>query len=306
MTTQLTAEEREALLEQRDALTAEAKANWGDPQWRAAMAQAITDAIYWGFTHEDLLGLMTTVETTDEGGRIFVKETRGLRAFWTARGAYIEASTLHSEVFEMKPDPIGFHVYEFDQKLRNNFGETQQTLIDLGIERLSAEVNLRMLRLFEAAVPIGSAQYVSGAGVSLTAVDDAIDQVIDESRDQTITIVGRRTMVGQIATQIGTNTMFLPNTNEEILRTGVLGTYRGAQIAYLTNWKDDQDVSFFPANEMFVIGRDASKAGFWGGLENMEWTDNNWYWHYIAKREFGAIVHRPERLRRIVDTTKTP
>jgi hypothetical protein len=56
-----------------------------------------------------------------------------------------------------------------------------------------------------------------------------------------------------------------------------------------------------------VLGRDASKFAFWGGMLSKEWTEqDNWYWHYIARRDFGGVVHRPDRARRIVDTSITP
>jgi hypothetical protein len=305
-----TTEERAALKAKIDKLNAEARENWYDPAWRRLMAQAITETILVGFEHENLLQLLTTVENAPFDGRVMVKETKGLRAFWTSRGGYIEASTLRSEIMEIPRDTIGFHVYEFEDKLRTNFAETQSTLIDLGIERMDAEVNLRLLSLMQAAIPSTSDYYISGAGVSLPALNLALREVADETRDQgQITIVGRRTMVDKIIDELttGNYAAFLPQTNEDLLRRGVLGTYRGARIVSLRNFKDDENVSFFPANEMFVVANDASKFAFWGGLLSKEWTeDDNWYWHYIARRDFGGLVHRPERLRRIVDTSQAP
>jgi hypothetical protein len=31
--------------------------------------------------------------------------------------------------------------------------------------------------------------------------------------------------------------------------------------------------------------------------------DDNWYYHFIGKKDFGGTVHRPDRVRRIVDTS---
>jgi hypothetical protein len=304
-----TSEEREALKDLRDRVNAEAKANWDDPAWRRAMAQEMTETIYWGFDHENLLSLMSTVEDVGFDGRSFVAEVRGLRAFWVARGGTIEASGLHKEVMEIPRDTIGFHVSEFEDKLRTNFAETQSTLVQLGIERLDAEVNRRFLKLLQAAVPSGSS-YISGAGVSLTSLNTALRQVRDESKSYNVAIVGRATMTDQILDLLlGTSNNgsgFLPETNEQLIQRGVLGVYRGAKIVQLINWKDDVDTSFFPANEMYVIGTDASKMAFFGGLQSKEYTeDDNWYWHYLARRDFGGVVHRPERLRRIVDTSQS-
>lgn len=300
--------EREALLNKQEALTAEARENWHDPEWRRLMAQEITETIYWGFQHENLLQLMSQVEYLPFDGRSFVKEVRGMRAFWTARGGYIEASSIRSDVFEIQRDMIGFHVFEFEDKVENGFGETQSNLVNLGQQRLDAEVNLRALHLFEAAVPTSSPYCIEGNGVSLTALDTALNEVFDTSFDGHITIIGRRLMIGQIvdALAAGNYAGFLPATNEEILRTGVLGVYKGATLAYLKNYRDDEDVSFFPANEMWVVGRDASKFAYWATPKSREWTDEAWYWHYVTRQDFGGAVYRPDRLRRIIDDATAP
>jgi hypothetical protein len=304
-------QERTELRDRLRRINQNARDNWDDPQWRREMAAEMTETIYWGFEHENLLQLFAEVENADFDGRVLVKEVRGLRAFWVARGGYIEASTLHAEVVEVPRDTIGFHVYEFEDKLRTSFGETQSTLVDLGSQRMDAEVNLRALRLFQAAIPTTSPYYISGPGLALSAINTALREVRDASLADTVTIIGRATMTQQIVDAImgtGSNGAgFLPETNEQLLRTGVLGTYRGARIITLKNYLDDERKAFFPANELYVVGRDASKFAFWGGLLSKEFTEeDNWYWHYLARRDFGGIVHRPDRLRRIVDTSTAP
>ena len=301
-------EERKALREQIDKANAEAAEKWHDPQWRREMAQEMTETIYEGFEHENLLSLITEVENAPFDGRVFVKEVKGLRAFWVARGGHIEASTLKAQVMELPRDTIGFHVYEFEDKLITNFAETSSTLVDLGIQRLDAEVNKRVLALFQAAIPTSSANYVSSSGVSLATLNAALRNVRDESKVNEVAIVGRSTMTDQIMDELlGANNNgagFIPESNEDMVRRGVLGTYRGARIITLVNHKDDEDVSFWPANEMYVIGRDASKMAFWGGLMSKEYVeDDNWYWHFLARRDFGGVVHRPERARRYIDTS---
>lgn len=304
-----TPEERQQILETIQRANEEAGANWDNPQWRHEMAQEMTETIYEGFAHENLLSVFAEVENAPFGGRVFVKEVRGLRAFWVARGGYIEASTMRSDVMEIPRDTIGFHVYDFEDKLMTNFGETQANLIDLGIQRLDAEVNQRVLRLFQAAIPSNSDYYISGSGLSLSALNTALREVRDSSRQRQVTIIGRATMTDQIMDQlVGSNSYpaFLPNTNEELLRLGVLGTYRGAQVVTLTNYMDDTDASFWPANELYVVATDASKFAFWGGLMSKEFTEQDaWYWHYLARRDFGGVVHRPDRIRRIIDTSQS-
>jgi len=302
-----TDEERKQLIALRDRVNKEALEKWDDPRWRHEMAQQLTDTVYRGFEHENLLRLFADVENAPFDGRVFVRETRGLRAFWVARGGYIEASDMHTEVMEIPRDTIGFHVYEFEDKLRTNFAETQATLIRLAGQRMDAEVNLRVFALFQAAVPSTSPYYTSGAGLSLAALNTALREVREESNSFEVAIVGRITMTDQIIEELtanGTHTGFIPESNEAMLRRGVLGTYRGARIITLTNYDDDTRTPFFPANELWVIGPGSSKFAFWGGLLSKEYVEeDNWYWHYLARRDFGGVVIRPERLRRVVDTS---
>lgn len=305
------AEDRKAMQDLKDQVNREVAANWDDPQYRRELAAEMTETIYEGFTHTNLLSLMADVENAGFTDRVFVKEVRGLRAFWVARGGYIEASQMRSQVMELPRDTIGFHVFEFEDKLRTNFAETQATLVNLGIQRLDAEVNLRVIRLFQAAVPSGSDYYLSASGLQLADLNSALREVRDETKGFEVAIIGRSTMTEQINDLLlgtsGIGSGFLPETNEQLVRRGVLGTYRGARVITLTNYKDDEDISFFPANELYVVARDASKFAFWGGLLSKEFVEqDNWYWHYIARRDFGGVVHRPENLRRIVDTSIAP
>lgn len=307
----LDAEAKKELRAKVDLLNKTAVERWDDVSWRKEMAAEITETIYMGFDHENLLALMTTVVNAPFDGREFIKEIRGLRAFWVARGGYIEASTMRADVMEIPRDTIGFHVTEFEDKLLTNFAETQSTLIDLGIQRLDAEVNLRVLRLLQAAITNVSPYYLSASGLSLTTLNTALREVRDAARNPNgVVMVGRATMTDQIVDELLQNNTyagFLPTTNEDLLRRGVLGTYRNARIITLTNYLDDEDVAFFPANELYVIAPDASKFVFWGGMMSKEFSEqDNWYWHYLARRDFGGVVHRPDRIRRIVDTSITP
>lgn len=301
--------EAEALRQKIALLNEEAAKNFDDPAWRRERAQEMTETIYEGFQHENLLALMAEVENLPFTGRSFVKETRGLKAFWLSRGGYIEASYLHSEVMEIPRDIIGFHVTEFEEKLETNFAETAATLVDLAIQRMDAMVNQRVLSLFQAAIPDNThPSYVSGNGVSLAQLNAALAGVRDASKTRNVTILGRPTMTEQIMDELlgadHNGSGFIPATNEDMVRRGLLGTYRGANIVSLTNYTDENDVPFFPDNEMYIMSNDASKFAFWGGMKTKEFVEeDNWYWHFLGKKEFGGVVHRPDRLRRIIDTS---
>lgn len=302
-----TGEERAAARAKIEAANKDAAENWGNPEWHREMAAVLTETIFEGFRHENLLSLMTQVETVDRNDRITIREVRGLRVFWTAMGGYIEQSTLTSRVMELAKDIVGFHVSENEDKMEAQFTETSTDIVDLAIQQMDAAMNVRLISMFQRAIPTTSPYYVSGAGLSLPALNTALREVKDETELEMPAIIGRSTMTDQILDALTATGQFIPETNEQILRTGVLGVYRGARVITLKNFKNDAGRPFFPGNELYVVGRDASKFGFWGGLRTKEWVEQGgWYWHLMGRRLAGGALYRPERVRRIVDTSITP
>lgn len=282
---------------------AEARENWENPEWRREMAAVLTESIREGFDLESMFDTIVDLRRVGFDDRVILQEDTGLKVFYIAKGGHIEASSMVAETLEIPRDTLGFHVYEFEDKLRANFGESISTLRNLAVRRLDWGVQKALKLLVEAAIDSGAPQYISAAGVSQTALDQAIREVRDESLDGTVTVWGRGTMIDQIAGFTG----FADEALEEIRARGRLGTYRGANIVQTNNYKDEDGVSFMPANEMYVIGSNAGMFALYGGLLSKEYTEpDNWYWHYIGRQDFGGVLHRPERVRRFVDTNVTP
>jgi hypothetical protein len=98
-----------------------------------------------------------------------------------ARGGYIEASQMTRRDREIPRDMIGVHVFEFEDKFINNFTESAQTLRDLSIQRMDAEINRRVHTVLAEAIPSGSPFYVATPGLSKPALDNAIRAVQDAS-----------------------------------------------------------------------------------------------------------------------------
>lgn len=295
-----TPEENADRQEIMEAANQEARENWKDPQWRAEFAADLTESILQGFDYETLIDRWIVTERVGFNDRSFLRERGGLKAFYMARGGYIEASELTSEVTEMPRDMIGVHVSEFEDKFLTNFSESAQDLRDLSIRRMDAEVNRRVRTLLAEAIDSSSPYYTSASGLGKASLDGAISAVRDESKLGEITIVGRPTMTDQICDFDG----FGNETKEEIRRKGVLGVYRGATIVSLKNFKDEDGNAYIPANELWVLGRDAGKFVFYGGIQSKEFSElDNWYWHYLGRRDSGIMVHKPERARRIIDSS---
>jgi len=297
-----TAEDKRAHRQLMEAANLEAAENWDNQKWRQDFASELTESILLGFEYETLVDRWIDTEETDFNGRVFIREATGLKAFWMARGGYIEASQMVADVAEVPRDMIGVHVSDFEDKFVTNFTESAQTLRDLAVQRMDAEVNRRVHTVLTEAVPSGSPYYISAPGLSKAALDNAIRGVMDASRDGQVVIVGRPTMVDQITDFEG----FGVETLEEIRQKGVLGTYRGCDIVRLKNYKDEDGTPYLPSNELWVMSRDTGKFVFFGGLKSKEFEEpGNWYWHYLARRDVGILVHHPERARRVIDSNQS-
>lgn len=298
-----TPEERTAIRELTQRVNAEAKENWHNPEWRREMAAVLTESILEGFTYETFYDQIVNVERVGFDDRVILEEETGLKVFFVAKGGHIEASAMVSESMEIPRDTLGFHVYEFEDKMESNFAKNAATLRNLAVRRLDWGINKQIKNLVEAAIPNGNQYYISGAGLSQAALNQAIREVKDESMSDTVTIFGRSTMVDQITDFSG----FADEALEEIRNRGRLGTYRGANVVQVRNWKDEDGVSFIPANELYVMGQDAGMFAMYGGLKSKEYVEqDNWYWHYLGRQDFGGVVHHPEYVRRFVDTAITP
>jgi len=281
-----------------EAANAEAKENWDDPAWRREFAADLTESILLGFDYTTLVGQWLDTETTDFNGRIFIREATGLKAFYMARGGYIEASELSAEISEVPRDMIGIHVWDFEDKFLNSFAESAQDLRDLSIRRMDAEVNRRVYTVLKAA--LATSYTTTAAGISQTALDAAIAACQDESLEGNVTIVGRP----QVVNQIGNFDGFGNETLEELRRNGMFGQYKGCNIVTLKNYKDEDNVAYIPNNELWVVARDAGKFAFYGGLKSKEFMElDNWYWHYLSRRDTGVMVHHPERSRLLIDSS---
>jgi hypothetical protein len=296
-------EDRAKALELIEKVNAEARDNWSDPAWRREMAAVLTQSILEGFTFETFYDQIVRTERVGFNDRVFLEEETGLEVFYTAKGGHIEASAMVSEVMTLPRDTLGFHVYEFEDHMEAGFAKTAAQLRSLAVRRLDAGVHKELRLLVEAAIDSGSPYYISGASVSEAALKQAVREVRDESETGVVTIMGRSAMVDQITDFTG----YADEALEEIRKRGRLGVWRGASIVSIRNWKDQNGVSFAPANEMYVVADDSSMMALYGGIKTKEYVeDDNWYWHYIGRQDFGGVVHRPERIRRIVDTAITP
>lgn len=294
----------------KDAFNQEARERWHDPEFHRQVAADIEETVDYGFVWESLFPGYFNVETVGEFDRPTIRERRGLKVFYTSRGGYIEESQLRDEIWELPRDTMGFHISEHIDKLRANFADTIESLVGLGTQRLDAEVHRRVLSLMQAAVPSTASNYTNATtGITAAMLNTALSSVKDVLRPDgqgvpPITILGRAPVTDKIT---NFDYGFDPEANAEIRQRGRLGVYRGANLVTLHNYRDEENVAFMPANELWVFAGTVGKFVAYGGTQTKQWDENTVdYRHYRARKDFGGLVHHPEYAWRLVDGTVTP
>ena len=86
---------------------------------------------------------------------------------------------------------LGISAEKIENGIQNIFGKKGQEIIDLGIQRLDAEINRWVLSMFRAGIDVGNPNYHSASGLSLATVNAALASVRDASRTREVSIVGR-------------------------------------------------------------------------------------------------------------------
>lgn len=293
------------------ALDQEAKDHWYDPAWHREQAAILEDRFDYGFRFENLFGTYFEVREVGEFDVVTINERRGMQVFWTARGGYIEETQLKRERFDVPRDTVGFHVSEFEDKLRANYAESIEELTALGLQRLDAEVNRRMFNLLQASIPSSSPYYVNATtGMTKSDLDTALAEVGDAVQPNNgvvppITIVGRAAMINKISDVVtDAAALFDPSGTEEIRKMGRLGVYRGANVVQIHNYTDENDQSYIADNELWVFGGTVGVFAKYGGMKSKNWIENTVdYYHARTRMDAGGVVYAPQRARRIIDGT---
>lgn len=282
-----------------------------DKAWRNEIAQEVGREVYYGFDHMNMVDLVTETERLglNETATIDL-EIRGLTAFHIARGGVIEESTIHGETAYLPKDQIGIHIREHVDRIQTNFVPSVQKLVSLAPRRIDAEINRRVISTLQAAIPSSSAYYVSTANVTLTQVQTALDAVRNEVEPEAgdPVIIGRSAMLNKLrnATTNGLAfNYFMPSINEDQLRYGETpNTLFGARVLDVGNYRDENGRSYFPNNELWIVGRSAGKTAFYGTPRTTEWIeDEGEYWHWQTRLNYGVSIVRPSHARRIVDAS---
>lgn len=286
-----------------------ARQEWGNPTWHREQAALIGESVDLGFNN-GLTGVFDGVLDTRTIGltdTVRIKLRHGLEIFSVAEGSYVDESTLETDHFTLGRDTFGWHVVATEQDALADWAETFADLIRLARLKEGMEVVRRQYALLDAAIPSSSPYFVDASGgLTATIMGAAVTDVFDAPRKFTsplatnsqIQIVGRAAAVDELTGMSGFTQS--ENSLDEIRALGYLGTFKGAAVRRLSNFVDEDDNSFFPSDELWVISPGAGRFVLYGGTRPNGWVEPALRKvHTDTRRTVGGAVFQPQVVRRI-------
>ena len=167
---------------------------------------------------------------------------------------------------------------------------------------MDAEVNRRIHTVLAEAVPVDLAVLLRLRPVCRSPRSTRRSRAVrDASTRGEVVIVGRPQMINQIADFDGLR------QRDPWRRSGRRASSASTvapTIVTLKNYKDEDGQPFLPATRCGSCRRTpASSPSSAASSPRSSSEQDNWYWHYLARRDSGVLVHHPERAHLLVDSS---
>jgi hypothetical protein len=216
--------------------------------WADAMSQDITAQLI----EVKTIGLAETDYLDDD--------LRGMRAYWQGKGGQILSDILRYERSIMPREEIVTAIDGHQDQFATNFWGSFDKLRTQANEKVRQAPVQRLVELIRAAIT-GGAFYGTFAASTLTSAQ--LDSVIDQ-------VFARNGRASILASPMGAR--YLANVGleygdaakESILRTGVLGTYKGSTVVQVENFEDFAGTFVLPNNELWIVGAKAGRLTYYG------------------------------------------
>ena len=315
--TQPNREKAEEIAALKSALDEEAKENWENPAWHREVAATISSTLTYSYQFDFSTGPYFDTRNVGEFDDVeIVEERNGVKVFFTARGGYIEESQPRRRRYKVPRDTMGFHVSEFEDKVRSGFSDSVDMVASQGRTALNTEANRRLFTVLNAAISVGGGNETDGGGALTKAmVDDALIQVRDAIRPDPqgpvpVTILGRAAAIDNLS-ELTANTSWAAgaafglneSAAEEARRNGFIGTYKGANVVVLVNYTDADGTPYVEDDSLWILGGNAGVFANYGGVRTKTWIENTSdYYHIRARQDIGVLVNQPQLVHKISAT----
>lgn len=284
---------RQVLMDEtRDELTAHFVRNIDEFEELAydLLNNAWSDAI-----KNDIVDRIINVKTVDFAAvDYFDEDLRGGRAYWQGSGGQIRSFLVRYERQQMPREAMVTAIDLHRNEVRTDFWGGMQKLIDQSNMKLRGLPTERLIELVQAAISSGStyAEYAA-ATLSSTQVDEVLDEVLTNS--PSATILGTGPAIRKLS-NIGLD--FGQNIQEQIFRTGLIGVYKGQQVASIENFENFDGFKVLPDDEIWIVGRNAGQLTYYGNDALVQQLAlEAFYLRWETEKAAGMVVHAAERKR---------
>jgi len=267
------------------------------PQGLNELAQLITENLEEEMQAYDLRPLLFDTKPRKLLEKVEYKRKGKFRAYRTTKGSYVPKSQIFQGVVAAQPEEFSVrpacHLLQLETGRISAVGE----LISGAQEALLTEY----ARYFYATLEAVNAGDTTGKNKAQVtgAVDKAtLDKMLYAASEKggQVSIVGTHTSLAPILDFAG----YTDTQKDEIMRTGSLGTYRGAGIVKLEEFTDADDVDVIKHDTIFIVTRKAGYVDDFGSIRQREIVDGEHdEFSIIMRKEWGFTVLYPEYVRMI-------
>lgn len=273
-----------------------------------AIAELIVEYVDPGHVTTDFVSMLLNTRRLNPGDALVKKVRKGIQVRTLVPGSVHLASELTVK------EIIGYSLDGADVKVMLNEWELESghlgTLAEISSEMMAKLKDFYMNKVFTALSSIWTAANtdtnftsMSNSAVTATALKNAINTINQTTRGARA-IVGVRSVIQPIADfgafhTDGTNTAEVPSQIEEVMRTGMLGSYYGVPLIALDqeyDYPDDYN-ALLPADKLLVIGENVGEFIVFGDMKTKQWVDYDPtppYLNLEVYQQFGMIIDKAD------------
>lgn len=282
---------------------------------KSKIAELIIEYVQPGHITTDFVSLLLNTRRLNPGDALVKKVRKGIEVRTLVPGSIHLASEITLK------EIIGYSLDGADVRVRLNEWELESghlgTLQEISSEMMAKLKDFYMNKVFTALSTIWTATNTdtnftsaSGSAVTATALKAAINNINQTTRGAKA-IVGTRAVIQPICDfgafhTDGTNTAEVPSQIEEVMRTGMLGSYYGVPLIALDQEYDypDDHNTLLPSDKLLVIGENVGEFIVIGDMKSKQWTDYEPtppYLNLEVYQQFGMIIDKADGIHVIGD-----
>jgi len=269
---------------------------------RKAVANKIVQYISNEVEVSDLSGLILDKVYVRLGDQYEWIHRSKMKAYWSEPGSYAPRTSMSQRTFRIPTKLVAAHPeYEVGLLKAGRYGTVQEQIMaarDAILGEINAMVFNTLIGAYSAANTNFATCTVTGAGTAAAAVATlkaAIDRGIRWVKDRpggAKSIVCRGTTADfMLDFANANNNVFSPNMVDEMMRKGIMQSYRGVPIVPLPQYTDAFGKNTIPPNYIAIVGNNIGKVVVEEEFESLQGIDvDTRMWHMNIWNRVGAGV----------------